>query len=276
MQRLLSLIALACLGACDRAGADTRGGGDRPTSGDRADRATSGDRAGAPDTGGNRGNRGNRGNDTTVHGSGTAATEARAVGPFATVSRSGSMTLEVTVGPAASVEVTADDNLLTLVRTEVQGDTLVVDSRGSISPRTPIVVRVTTPTLDALITNGSGDATLTGVSGDRLALTSSGSGSIDASVEVARLSARLSGSGGLRLRGRADDLGIDLSGSGTVHARDAACQAARIAITGSGSAELTVRDTLDAAITGSGSIDYWGAPGKVARTITGSGQLHGH
>ena len=56
-------------------------------------------------------------------GSGRAATEARAVAPFEAIAVQGDIELEVRQSDAASLAVTADDNLLPLLETVVEGGT---------------------------------------------------------------------------------------------------------------------------------------------------------
>lgn len=190
-----------------------------------------------------------------VKGTGKVTTDHRKVGAFSSVHVSGSMDAEVTIARTTSVEVIGDDNVVPLIRTEVRGGQLVVDSRDSYSTRSPLVVRITTPTLAAFSSSGSGDAAVRGVTGDRLDLQVSGSGSID-------------------VAGRTKQLTAEVSGSGEIHARRLAATTARAIVSGSGEVELTVSDTLDAVVSGSGSIDYWGNP-TVKRTVSGSGSIAG-
>ena len=60
------------------------------------------------------------GQAASANGSGRSATETRSVGDFQAVRLSGSMDLQVRQGTTASVQVTADDNLLALLETVVE------------------------------------------------------------------------------------------------------------------------------------------------------------
>src|SRR5947209_17695745 len=60
----------------------------------------------------------------TVTGSGVAQTETRTVADFAEVEVGSAVRLDLTVGPSRTVEVTADDNPVPHVITEVSGGRL--------------------------------------------------------------------------------------------------------------------------------------------------------
>ena len=109
-------------------------------------------------------------------GSGTAASESRPVSGFSAVELAGVGTVLVEPGTTASVTVEADDNILPLLSTDVEGDTLVLGTQpgSSISPRTPISYRVTVTDLSGLLVSGSGDITAGGAAGPSLAVAISG------------------------------------------------------------------------------------------------------
>src|SRR3954471_16452268 len=70
-------------------------------------------------------------NDTVV-GDGRLAHEVRAPGNVSALDINGPLEVNVRVGPAPSLEVEADSNLLPLIRTEVAGGVLRVYTEGSI------------------------------------------------------------------------------------------------------------------------------------------------
>lgn len=189
-----------------------------------------------------------------VRGSGKTVEARRDVGGFTAITLSGAIDLDIEVGKATSVVVIGDDNVVPLIRTRLRGGRLVIDSRGSYQTRTPLVVRVTTPALAELTSNGSGTSAVRSASGDALRLTLNGSGAIEVSGAVERLHAELAGSGAIDAAGvRATSVRAELSGSGAM--------------------ELTATRALDAQVSGSGSITYGGAPTQVQRQVTGSGHI---
>src|SRR5579859_6292126 len=66
----------------------------------------------------------------SVTGSGVVKTQARQLQDFNVVESKGSIDVDIKFGPQYAVVVEADDNLFDLIRTEIHGDSLVVDSKG--------------------------------------------------------------------------------------------------------------------------------------------------
>jgi len=193
------------------------------------------------------------GDSPVITGSGHIVSQSRQTGSFDAVQTKGAVDLDIVIGAQAGVTVDMDDNLQALIRTEVHGQTLVIDSKGSWTADHDPRVHITLPALSALALQGSGDAVLKGLNGGDLALRISGSGDIDASGEVGSLELLLDGSGDARL--------------------DALQTAdARVRVNGSGDVSLNVTQTLEASVYGSGDIRYRGEA-KVTSHVYGSGSV---
>lgn len=195
------------------------------------------------------------GGKSSIHGSGVSKTETRTIGEFKKLEVNGSCDVSVSVGSAAGLTVTADDNLLEYVVTEVRDGTLVVEMKsGSYSPSVHMKAYATVPSLEALTIRGSADAEVTGLSGDRFELSIQGSGDAKASGKVGAVVAKVAGSG-------------DVNAS-NVEARDATVE-----VSGSGDVEVWATDTLTVSIAGSGDVGYKGDPKKVTKSVAGSGSV---
>ena len=84
----------------------------------------------------------------------------------------------------------------------------------------------------------------------------------------------ISGSGDVTVEDNEfDTFQCKVSGSGAVNARYAVCDEVYAEISGSGDLDITVNELLEAKISGSGSIDYWGTPEVVNTDISGSGKV---
>jgi hypothetical protein len=191
---------------------------------------------------------------SVLRGSGTAATQPREVGEFRAVSIRSCADARIHVGAPASVGVTADDNLIDHVLTRVEDGVLVIDfDRGSYRFRSPLVVEIGTPSLEALRISGSGDAVIDGLNGGALELDISGSGNIAA-------------------RGTVDTLMVGISGSGDLELYGLRARVAQVSISGSGDVQLDVVERLTAQVSGSGDVRYRGSP-QVQRGVSGSGSI---
>ena len=86
----------------------------------------------------------------SIQGSGVVKTESRTVPAFSKIELAGSPDVEVVVGPAVSVTVTADDNVLPFIDTEVKGETLKIGSHDSYNSHVGVKLKITVPTLEAV------------------------------------------------------------------------------------------------------------------------------
>lgn len=211
----------------------------------------------------------------SLQGDGRKTTEPRAVPPFTAVRLEGPLDVEVKVGPAQAVAVTIDSNLQPEVEARVDGGTLVVSLRRSVSFRGPGKVEVSLPALTAVELRGSGDVSVDGASGGDLRLGLAGSGDLGWRGGTARaLVVELQGSGDVQLAGTAESLQLSLAGSGDVRAAGLSARSAKVRVDGSGDVELTLAGgALDAEVAGSGSV-RWAGEARVERArVDGSGEM---
>ena len=74
--------------------------------------------------------------------------------------------------------VTADDNILPIIETTVDGDTLRIYAKQSYDTKLGINVKITLPALNGLSVSGSGDIHATGFRAGELDANIAGSGNI--------------------------------------------------------------------------------------------------
>lgn len=187
-----------------------------------------------------------------IQGSGVKKTETRKVGSFTRIRVEGSSDVDVKRGPM-KLSVTADDNLLQYIETKIEGNTLVIGAKKSISPKVGIVVDINMPTLDGVAVEGSGD-----IRAD--------------DVKAAAFHASIAGSGDVWAAGSADSVDASIAGSGDVDLKKLPCKTAKASISGSGNIDIAVSDSLSASIAGSGDVTYSGNP-RVTKSIAGSGDV---
>jgi hypothetical protein len=138
---------------------------------------------------------------------------------------------EYEVAPTHFVEVTADDNVLDKIRTEVEGDTLrIYMASGIYSTTAPVTVSVQTLKVTGLDHSGHGDFAAKNVTGDHLELKHSGMGDFTVEGTAKDINANFTGHGNVVVHGLEDTTVLDLRHSGmgnvtftgqarTVHAR---------------------------------------------------------
>jgi hypothetical protein len=106
-----------------------------------------------------------------------------------------------------------------------------------------------------------------------LNLAVNGNGSMDIDIKGETVKAEVSGSGTLTLRGYATNLDALNSGSGTVSAFNCPVDNAKIKVTGSGTAELNVANSIEAFVAGSGQIKHKGNTKSASKKIYGTGTV---
>jgi hypothetical protein len=189
-----------------------------------------------------------------VQGSGVAVTQTRDVDVFGEVELSGTNEVRIGVGAEQRVVVRGDDNLVGLVTTDVHGGVLVIDDTGSFETATPMSVEITVPSLDAVRLSGSGTISIDGHELDALAVD-------------------LPGAGSIRGAGTVTTIDVDLAGTGDVDLAPLVVRDATVDVSGTGTVVVHVTGSLDANVSGTGSVIYTGEPDRVEQEITGTGSV---
>lgn len=187
--------------------------------------------------------------------SGPVSAEDRPVGTFQSIELRGAAQMDVLVGPAPSLSITASPNSRAVFTSEVRGDTLMLEAHNRFWQRLgKVEVRVTLPQLRSLSVNGAGDVSVTGAGGEALNLSLNGAASLEANGKVGTLTANMNGAGSM-----------DLS--------RLEAESATVSLNGAGSLEVNATGALDATVNGVGSINYYGKPAKVTTAINGVGSI---
>ena len=212
-------------------------------------------------------------------GSGKTASETRNVGEFQAIKSSGSMDIVVRQGAQTSVQVSADDNLLPLLETSVEGSgdsaTLIVRwKRGeNIHHRGDVKISIVTPRLSLVSASGSGDIQVDGFQTPALQVSVAGSGNARLDkLSTEDLGIRISGSGDVAGQGRAAKMKVSIAGSGSVKLSELKSDDVTVNIAGSGDAAVNAQKTLAVSIAGSGDVVYTG-DALVKSSVAGSGSV---
>jgi hypothetical protein len=243
----------------------------------------------------------------SIEGNGMPARDERMMATVPGLEVNGTITVDVRVGPATSLVVEADSNLLPFVSTELRGDHLVIEKTRSFRTNHPVRVTYTVPRLTDVRHNGSGHLTVQDLNGTPLVVAEQGSGALLLTGRVASLNAALNGSGNidaetlqsgggtvsmsgsgrlvvgqmqgehvtanlngsgqLRVAGAVHRLVARSNGSGHLDLADLVSDQADLSSTGSGGITANVRQSLVAQNGGSGGIRVYGNPAQ--RTMSG-------
>jgi hypothetical protein len=165
-----------------------------------------------------------------VQGHGPVTSETREVATFSRITATAGIRVVVRIGPAEAIRVSAQENLLPSIATEVGGDTLTIEAREDFTTVESVTVTVVTPALDGITLSGGSRADIEG---------------------LAATSIQIDVRGGARATfvGTADTVELRADGGAVADLQDLA--AATMALNLSGGATATVN--ASEAVTGSAS-----------------------
>ena len=177
--------------------------------------------------------------------------------------------------PAGRLLVRAEDNLIQHLVTEVSGRQLEIRTEPGfdLEPTLPIEFFATVTSLDSASLAGVGGITIEDLSVSSFSVDGAGVGLVDLSnLQATTLDIDAGGFVEVRASGSVEEQTVRLSGFGSYQADMLQSAFADVLTAGIGSATVRVSDTLIATVTSSGSIFYIGDP-TVDATITGTGTV---
>lgn len=209
-----------------------------------------------------------------IEGTGKKVTENRKLGNFKTIDISGEFKINLKQDSSIGVSVTADDNLMKYIRTEVSGDKLRIYSRKNICSNQPVTVNVGVKSLEEINTAGVTTIASVGrINTENLTFKFAGVTKVDMDLSAADVETSGSGSTELNLKGQAASHKVNISGVGELHALDFVVGSYDIKISGSGDSQINVLKSLVTHISGYSSIEYRGNPSEVDTNKSGASQI---
>jgi hypothetical protein len=208
-----------------------------------------------------------------IQGSGVLQSEERAVAEFSEINLSSAVELELAVGPPTSLTVTADDNILPHVVTDVSGGRLSIFINASTSSQKGVQIKATTPRLSDLVGNGAVRVAAEGISGDQFHLALNGASTCRLAAEVDELEADVQGASTALLAGSAEALTLECQGASRIDADDLKARRVVAAASGASRIQVTASDQIAARADGASLVRYRGRPSKVTRDATGASTI---
>ncbi len=209
-------------------------------------------------------------------GTGPSTSQVREVPSFTSIDYRIPGTLYIDQGAQQTVRVDAGETAISNIRTEVVNSVLVIDATSPFSTTQAINVYVSTnnvSNISSITNSGAGRVSSnTALTAHTLRLTLSGAGGLEAPVNVTQLDIQISGAGSMRLSGNATNMDATISGVGSLNAYGLLTNDTSMTLSGVGSAEIAVQQTLKANVSGVGSVNYHGSP-QVTENRTGVGTI---
>lgn len=189
-----------------------------------------------------------------VKGSGNVQTQKREVSNFKNIEIGGVFDVEVTAQKDFSVEVEADDNLLELIKTEVDGSTLKIRAEKRMSTSSTLRVRISAPNIEALDLSGASKITVVNLNNNSLHLDSSGASKI-------------------KIEGVTKDFTVEMSGASRLDAENLQSENVSVDSSGASSASVFVTNELKTDLSGASKVVYSGDPKNLEKKTSGASSV---
>lgn len=174
-----------------------------------------------------------------------------------------------------SLTVTAPSTVIDRLTSEVDDGVLYLGSRGSFAVTWGEVrYELSLPTVEGVTISGSGDVDVDFSGATDVRVVIEGSGDVEGSgIDASSVTVSIVGSGDVELSGAAAAVEAAIAGSGDIDLRNLIAVDAIASINGTGDIRVHATGSLDAEITGAGSIRYSGDPDVTDSSINGIGDI---
>ena len=210
-------------------------------------------------------------NKRNTIGNGKVVFQNRDIKGYNSISINGAYDVYLKNGSSESLIVEADENLMSVIKTELRGNTLEVFNSENIIRSKDLKLIITNPNLNNLNFSGAVQLTSdTGLTFKNLAINISGIGRIDLALNAESLTSVASGGADITFRGKVNTFNVTITGTGSVDAENLESKECDVVISGLGKARVCAEKKLNVNISGLGKVDYKGNP-HINQVISGAG-----
>lgn len=201
--------------------------------------------------------------------------EERNTGTFEKLKVDGPFEVILTEDTAQKLTLQGADNLLSLIETSTENNTLsVVLKKGykvAPSKHSKITVRIPYSQLTEIHLVGSGSITSKNTIRNKVRFLLDGAGSLNFDVYNHDTEVAVIGSGTVSVQGTTGNLYCKLTGSGSIRTAGVDCLTADVQLTGSGNIKVASTQSIKGRLDGSGTIAFGGQPEGQDLMRTGNG-----
>ncbi len=210
-----------------------------------------------------------------IRGDGNVQRVTYQLDSFSVINISGMYDVRLEAGDKGEVVLETDENIHELTDIRVKENTLYISNmkEGAIRP-TKMEMIITYPELNGVIIGGACKLFSPGnINTDTLSIDISGAADMNLKLEAKKLFTSVSGAAKIEYKGVADVHRAEMSGASSLRAEGLRTIETSIEISGAGSAHVYASDKLRAALSGVGSIRYYGNPVDVITERSGIGRI---
>lgn len=176
-------------------------------------------------------------------------------------------------GPTQRITIEAQENVAEALNKKVENGIWKIDFDKKPNLYKNMKINIITPDLKYIKLNGPGMVITQKLILDSLKISVNGTGNIDVEGDIKRLHSELLSNGDIFLEGTSEQHKVDVFSNGRINSFDLEAKVSSIIIDGLGTANVKVKDSLQARILGDGSIFYKGNPFVDAISTSSSGTI---
>jgi hypothetical protein len=209
------------------------------------------------------------------HGSGHLITEVRNIGNFSSIDIAGGYRVVVKQdSTVSSVTLTADDNLMQYIKTDIDGERLKIHSTHRICSSGQYLITIRTKNLSYFKASGAIEVASEGkITAKDIEFNLSGATKITLDLNADNVKTECSGLTELNLTGQAKTHNVNMSGSGTLNALNFVAGSYNIKTSGMSHCKINVLNDLNVNSSGVSEIQYRGNPANVNNNKSGISSL---
>lgn len=201
-------------------------------------------------------------------------TEDRKISDFSKIDISGEFKVNLKQDHSLTLSVSAADNVMKYIRTEVNGNRLRIYTRKNLCSKLPITVNIGVNNIEEIKAAGMTEIVSVGrINTQNLNMKFTGVSKVNMDLSAADVETTGSGSTELTLKGQAASHKVEISGVGKLNALDFVVSSYDIKTSGSGTSQINVLKSLITNTSGVSSIEYRGNPSEVDTHKSGASQI---
>jgi len=209
-----------------------------------------------------------------VRGSGNVISETRKISDFTKIDISGQYKVNLKQDSSLSLTISADDNLLKYIKTDVSDGKLRIHNTKNIRSNSDLTVTVGVRNLKDIEASGAVEVTSDGkIVVQDLHFNLSGATKITMDLNAANVTTEGSGATRVNLTGQASKHNVDLSGAGKISALDFVVGDYNIETSGATKCEINVLNSLSIHTSGASSVRYRGNPKTINNDKSGASSV---
>lgn len=199
---------------------------------------------------------------------------AQSIGDFSGIKVFAPIKIILSQSDSNTIRTDAGGDIGEHIQTKIQDDVLHIFLKEKMKNEKTLSVFIGIKSLKSLFVAGTADVISDNqIICDILTIESSGAGNINLDLKANEIITTISGAGDVKLKGSAQSLEATITGAGELKASNLETTKVKVKASGAGNAKINVSKSLDADVSGAGSVIYKGDPADRNVNISGAGSV---